>query len=372
MSAPRVLVNAISLAEGGGGRNYLLNLLRELGRDPRGFSFSVVVPRGQLPAAAAAGHEIIEVSLPARARMLYRGVFEQVLLPLRARRFDLLYCVADMLPLSAATPTVVALRNLNIYDRSYYDDARTRALFRFVRRGVHGASAVICPSAAAADIIAPILELPRDRFTVVPHGVSTEAFEAQIEPAEHEVPYLFLPARIERHKNFEVLFGALRKQSDPRLEIWIAGSDRLDPPFAELVYGLVEDMGLASRVRFLGDVPYAEILRYYKGAEALVFPSLLESFGHPLLEAMLSGTPIVASDLPASREVAGDAALFFPPRDAEALARAIERLRAEPEETQRRVARGRVRAGEFSWSRSIDGLCQVFEHVLSPSRVGSG
>jgi glycosyltransferase involved in cell wall biosynthesis len=365
MSAPRVLVNAISLAEGGGGRNYLLNLLRELDRDPRGYAFSVVVPAGQLPAEAAGRHEIIEVSLPGRARMVFRGLFEQVLLPLRARRFDLLYCLADMLPLRATTPTVVALRNLNIYDRSYYDDARTRALFRFVKRGVRGASAVICPSAAAADAMAPILALPRERFTVVPHGVSTQAFEGHIEPAEHSAPYLFLPARIERHKNFEVLFGALRMQSDPRLEVWIAGSDRLDPPFAELVQGLVKDLGLDSRVRFLGDVPYAEILRYYKGAEALVFPSLLESFGHPLLEAMLAETPIVASDLPASREVAGDAALFFPPRDAQALADAIDRLRAEPEETRARVERGRERAADFSWRRSMDRLCEVFDAVLS-------
>lgn len=364
MPAPRVLVNGISLAEGGGGRNYILNLLRELDRDPRGFSFTLVVPEGQLPRQAAGRHEIIELRLPGRARLLFRGLYEQLRLPVMARRFDLLYCIADMLPLVCRTPTVVALRNLNIYDRRFYDDARTRALFRCVRLGARGASALLCPSAAAVQAIAPSLGLPEERFAVVPHGVAPEAFEAGIVPAEHDAPYLFLPARIERHKNFDVLFRALRLQPDPTLEVWIAGSERLDPTYAGEVRAQMKALELAQRVRFLGDVPYQQILRYYRGAEALVFPSLLESFGHPLLEAMLSGTPIVASDLPASREVAGEAALFFPTRDAEALARAIERVRGEPEETRARLARGRERAEGFSWRHSMDRLCAVFQRVL--------
>jgi glycosyltransferase involved in cell wall biosynthesis len=95
-----------------------------------------------------------------------------------------------------------------------------------------------------------------------------------------------------------------------------------------------------------------------------VFPSFLESFGHPLLEAMLAGTPIVAADIASFREVAGDAALYFPPDDAAALARAVERLRAEPEATRARVERGRALAQGYSWQRSVDRLCEVFHEVL--------
>ena len=87
-------------------------------------------------------------------------------------------------------------------------------------------------------------------------------------------------------------------------------------------------------MRFLGRVPYEEILGYYRGALALVFPSLIETFGHPLLEAMLAGTPILAADIASFREVAGDAALYFPPQDPVQLAapggRAETRRAADP------------------------------------------
>jgi glycosyltransferase involved in cell wall biosynthesis len=117
-------------------------------------------------------------------------------------------------------------------------------------------------------------------------------------------------------------------------------------------------------VRFLGAIPYREILDCYRGAVALAFPSLLETFGHPMLEAMLAGTPILAADIPSLREVAGDVALYFEPDDPIELAHAVDELRREPDATKDRVARGRARAAEFSWRRSVDGLCRVFDEVL--------
>jgi glycosyltransferase involved in cell wall biosynthesis len=127
---------------------------------------------------------------------------------------------------------------------------------------------------------------------------------------------------------------------------------------------LAEQRGVDKRVRFLGPVPYREILGLHRGARALVFPSFLESFGHPLLEAMLAGTPVVAADIPALREVAGDTALYFDPHRPADLARALEQLGREPDATQARIERGRARAAEFSWKRSADRLCAVFEEAL--------
>ena len=70
---------------------------------------------------------------------------------------------------------------------------------------------------------------------------------------------------------------------------------------------MVRELGLEDRVKFVGNVPYREVLGYYRDAVALIFPTWRETFGHPLLEAMLAGTPIIASDIPTCREVAGDA-----------------------------------------------------------------
>jgi glycosyltransferase involved in cell wall biosynthesis len=178
------------------------------------------------------------------------------------------------------------------------------------------------------------------------------------------VPYLFLPAALERHKNIAVLIQSLHQVADQRLEVWIAGGSNTDRSYARELERVVSSLHLRSRVRFLGPVPYADVLRYYRNAVALAFPSLLETFGHPLLEAMLAGTPIVAADIPAFREIAGDVALYFEPHDSAQLARAVDEIRTQPGATQDRIERGRARAATFSWKASVDCLCRVFEDAL--------
>jgi glycosyltransferase involved in cell wall biosynthesis len=163
----------------------------------------------------------------------------------------------------------------------------------------------------------------------------------------------------------EVLIRSLLHVEDPALEVWIAGTEELDPGYATELRRLADDLGITSRVRFLGPVPHRKILHYYRRALALAFPSHLETFGHPILEAMLAETPIIAADIPALREIAGDIALYFPPNDPIALARAADRVRRERDAAGERVAWGRARATEFSWKRSVDALCSVFEDVLA-------
>jgi glycosyltransferase involved in cell wall biosynthesis len=367
----RVLVNTLSLTHGGG-RSYVVNLLRELDRDPRGFEFSVLTASGQLSAAETGGLDVTNVRLPsprAAARVVFRVLYEETLLPLRAARFDLLYCLADLAPAVRLVPTVVALRNLNIYDRRFYDTARLRILERMVRLGLRRADRVVFPSRAAAELITKRIPLAPERIVVIPHGISAEAFRDDTAPPAADVPpYLFLPASLERHKNIPVLLECLAHVEDRRLQVWIAGGSETDRACEAELHRIVESLRLETRVRFLGRVPYSEILHYYRGAVALVFPSLIETFGHPLLEAMLAGTPILAADIPAFREIADDAALYFPPRDPVRLARLVDEMRREPGRTRARVERGRLRAREFSWSRSIDRLCAVFEETLGSRR----
>jgi len=370
----QVLINALSLTAGGGGRSYLLNVLRELDRDSRGLEFTVLGDPGELSAMPCGHLAVASVRLPAAApggRVPIRVAYEESILPLRARRFDLLYCVADLAPALASTPTVVALRNLHIYDRSYYDTLRLHVLERLVRAGVRRARRVLLPTRAAADWITRRIPIPAERIAIVPHGIAQEAFEGdRVESSSAGKPYVFLPASLERHKRIDVLIRSLQYVSDPELEVWIAGTDEIDPAHAADLRRLAEQLGLASRVRFLGVVPYRKILQYYYGAVALAFPSLLETFGHPMVEAMLAGTPIVAADMPSFREIAGDIALYFAPDDPIQLARAVDEVRRHPDATRARVARGCTRAIEFSWKRSVDRLCEIFEDVLRESGHG--
>jgi glycosyltransferase involved in cell wall biosynthesis len=359
--AARILLNALSVTDGGG-RTYARNVLRELAADARGFEFAVLCTAARLPELGEGDIPRLPVRIPPGTAL--RVGYEELLLPLRSRRFDLMYCIADLVPMLTTTPTVVALRNLNIYDRRFIRDARVLTLERLVRLGMGRARRVVFPTQAAADLVRQRIPIPEERVRIVPHGIDAAAFEAAA-PPRPGVPYLFLPAAVEPHKNVQALIECLPLVADPRLEAWIAGSTTTHPPYAAQMRALAEQRGVARRVRFLGPVPYQAVLGLHRGARALVFPSFLESFGHPLLEAMLAGTPIVAADIPALREVAGDVALYFDPHQPADLARAVLQLDREPEATRARVERGRTRAAEFSWKRSIDRLCAVFEEALA-------
>jgi glycosyltransferase involved in cell wall biosynthesis len=363
----RILINALSVTEGGG-RSYIRNLLRELGGDSRGFDFTALAASGQLSVDEAVGLDTITVRLPPpprAARTLLRVAYEELWLPARAVRFDLLYCIADLAPALAWTPTVVALRNLNIYDRRFFNDVRVRSLERLVRLGLPRSRRVVFPSRAAADLVRQRIPIDEERIRIVPHGVSRSGFEPESSSAsDRGARYLFLPAAVEPHKNVGVLIESLTLLEDSDLQVWIAGNTESCPEYAAKMRALVEERGLGARVRFLGHVSYGDILRYHEGAVALVFPSMLESFGHPLLEAMLAETPIIASDIPALREVAGDAALYFPAHDPASLARVIERVIGDEAATRARIQAGRARAEEFSWKRSVDLLCGIFDEVL--------
>jgi glycosyltransferase involved in cell wall biosynthesis len=370
MAPRRVLINALSLTQGGGSRSYLANLLRELGADGRGFQFTVLTDAANRALVETDSIDLAVVALPPighPARVLARVAYEEIVLPRRARQFDLLYCPADLAPAVAATPTVIALRNMHIFDQRFETDLRIHVLERLVRLGVRRARRVLFPSRAAADRITRMVDLPESRVAVIHHGVSVESFE--LDPAHatraSDKPYLFVPASVERHKRIEVMIESLVHGSDPALEAWVAGTYEIDPEYTAELRALADRLGVASRVRFLGPVPYRKVLDYYRGAVALAFTSVLESFGQPMLEAMLAETPIVAADIPSFREIAGDIALYFPIDDARGLAAQTDRLRREADATRARVARGRARAGEFSWKRSVDMLCEVFDQVLA-------
>jgi glycosyltransferase involved in cell wall biosynthesis len=122
---------------------------------------------------------------------------------------------------------------------------------------------------------------------------------------------------------------------------------------------------VAKHVHILGEVPYAQVRRYYAGASIFVFPSYLETFGHPMLEALASELPVVASDIPVFHEIAGAAALYADPHDAAALSHAMEEALTVPEIREALRKRGRDRLREFGWERAAARLSAVFDTVIT-------
>ncbi|HKU26888.1 MAG TPA: glycosyltransferase family 1 protein, partial [Candidatus Sulfotelmatobacter sp.] len=121
----------------------------------------------------------------------------------------------------------------------------------------------------------------------------------------------------------------------------------------------IEEREVGSRVKFVGNVPEEELPSLYRGATALVFPSLYEGFGLPIVEAMACGTPVITSNTTAMPEVAGDAAVFVDPRSAEQISGAMEQIFTDTSLRQQLRDKGFCQARRFRWSKTAEMVHDV-------------
>ena len=126
----------------------------------------------------------------------------------------------------------------------------------------------------------------------------------------------------------------------------------------------VAELGIADDVRLLGWIEPSELEGLYAAADCFVFPSLLEGFGLPVLEAMSRGVPVACSDRGSLAEVAGDAALLFDPESEPAIAAAIERLLTDQDEAQRLRRAGFEQAAKFSWKAAAEGTLASYRRAI--------
>ncbi|GAB7191084.1 glycosyltransferase family 1 protein [Kineococcus sp. NUM-3379] len=241
-------------------------------------------------------------------------------------------------------------------DAAYAPDRRTRALYTVATRLVLRATTVLTPSHASAQEVRRTYGVPVHERNVVGWGVD-DRFAAAREaagslPAGTPSRYLLHVGARRPHKNVDVAVRALASLPAD-VHLVLVGS--LDRRFPDLVPTAVRELGLSSRVVHLQGISDGELMALYAGAHAFVYPSAVEGFGLPLLEAMAAGVPVVASDIPVFREVGGDAALFVPPGDPVALAGAVRRL-DDPGTREALVAAGRARARQASWARATENL----------------
>ncbi|MBX9634172.1 MAG: glycosyltransferase [Magnetospirillum sp.] len=133
------------------------------------------------------------------------------------------------------------------------------------------------------------------------------------------------------------------------------------------------DRGVAAGMVTLGKVPYDELPGMYAEHDVFVFPSVSETFGHPMIEALASGIPVIAADVPVNREVLGDAALYFTPFRPSELAQCLRRLDEDPGLRDRLVEAGRQRAtASFNWNDHVERLLNLLEQLAAKGRVQPG
>jgi len=232
---------------------------------------------------------------------------------------------------------------------------------------IRSAAALAVPSAATRDDLCRFygIELPPE--CVVPHGVGARFFavSGRSRPRLPGLPgrYILHVGARRPHKNQGVLVEALAMLQARHCGVGLVLVGQPDPRFPDKVGRLVTTLGLSDLVYRPADVDDAMLLDLYANAAAFAYPSLVEGFGLPVLEAMAAGLAVVASDAGAVREVAGGGALIVPARQPGAWAQALGRVLAEPRLAGDLRERGRTVATGHTWARSAERTLELLTRV---------
>ena len=236
-------------------------------------------------------------------------------------------------------------------------------------RSVRIADAVIVNSESLRSEVTRYLEVDASKLRLVYEAIDHDLFKlgdpgaARARVASYGVtkPYALFVSTLWPYKNCE---GLLRAWAIARSEL--AGRQlvivgRGDADYVAQLRSLVAELGIGTDVLFTGGIPLEDTVPFYQAADVLVYPSLNETFGLPILEAMACGCPVVTSDTTSMPEIAGGAAILCDPSEPASIARAITEAVGEGRDKLR--DRGIRRAGEFTWGAMAATTLDVYREV---------
>ncbi len=254
------------------------------------------------------------------------------------QKFPIVVTVHDLIPLRF--PKLISF--LRFYFRHY------------VAQVVAEASYIICDSEATARDLHNLLGVSVRNIAVVPLAHDHKHFYPRHVPKQN---YFLYVGRHDHYKNLGRLIDAFAMLPDQEVTLKIAGGfDRRNTP------GLrkqAQALGVGDRVQFLSYVSYEQLPLLIEGAIALVFPSLWEGFGLPVLEAMACGTPVITSNCASLPEVAGDAAILINPYQVRELADAMLNVYQDGQLWSHLQQAGFAQAQRFSWQKTADATAEI-------------
>jgi glycosyltransferase involved in cell wall biosynthesis len=366
---PRVLVDLLSYTGTKGGmETYARELYRHIGRLDHEFEFIGMASRegARLDLSWFPG-QVYDSGITGEGRVRWaRGELFDVARHARRRRVDLVHCPATLGPRRTAMPTVVTLHDTLYWSHPEFmtTPLYTAPVKWMEVQAARNATRIVTDSATSKAEITKYLRTDPAKIDVVWLAGTPGAAAATGAPRRRDL--ILATGNRRPHKNFTSLIRALARIDEARRPHLVVTGSRGDDPLRP---GVAE-LGLGPWVELKEWVSDEELDTLHATATALAMPTLQEGFCLPVVDAMMAGLPCLLSDLPVLREVAGDAALYFPPLDLDALAEAIVTVTTRDDVAAGLAARGAARARLFSWETTAAQTLDVFRSALG--RGGAG
>ncbi len=308
--------------------------------------------------------------LPASERVM-TAAWHRLRIPLAidhwTGRCDIFHGPDYVLPPTRAAK-VVTVHDLSFVLHPEYADPRLAAYLNdALPRAIARTDVVITVSAAVAAETAALFPDARDKIVAIPNGVRLPV--APVSSRSSDPPVILMVGTIEPRKNHLAALTVLDiiRDRHPDVRLYILGRKGW---LADEIESRINDRAARGSVTWLRNADDRALEQAYAGASVVLAPSHYEGFGLPVLEAMARGVPVVASDILAHREVAGDTSLFASPDRPEALGEQVLRALEDSELRRDLSERGRVRSGSFSWGETARRVLRVYERLGSGAGVG--
>lgn len=380
----------------GGAVTYITNFLRHLPGPESGHQFLIIL---------AARTAETQRDLPSNVKLLPTSIsyanglrrlwWDQITLRqiLKRQQADLLFSTANFAMFRCPVPQVLLVRNALYFSPLYqqtllpHDTLKMRVAYRLRRWlicwSARLADRVMTPTQSMLDGLLRYVALPEGKTFVNSHGVAYSFLsrgQNSFATAEDRPLTLLYVSLYSEHKNLRTALRALPLLNSNHGRQRFRLVTTADPAWNGASWTITweSDLELSRQpdvqpwVKFVGPLDRTQTERLYDEAAIFVFPSLVESFGMPMVEAMARGLPIVAADTPVNREICAGAALYFSPLDPEDLARQVRRLASDARRCQELGAVGLERARmRFRWDAHVARFLEVCEDLAGKKGANS-
>jgi glycosyltransferase involved in cell wall biosynthesis len=370
-------ITPLCVPQGGVG-TYTANLLFHL--QSLGDEIIPLYHRPPIHGYAGGGSEDSNNFIPALLpKGLNKTVWMQCFLPFQLSRLgvSVSHFTNSVAPLFSPCPTVITIHDMTLWlFPQYHYGLRLLSMRPFIPLAARRAAAIIAVSRATREDIVRILKVPPEKVHVI-----HEAPAASYRPLDRQTALQTLGSAWAVPERFALYVGTIepRKNLVRLLQafalLWHGGVVPHKLVFVgqrgwkeEPVFQTVEALGLQDAVIFLGYVPHEILIALYNLAEAMVFPSLYEGFGLPVVEAMACGTPVITSRKGSLDEISGEAAEFVEPTSVESIAEALRCVLNDPSRQAELKHRGLAHSSRYSWEISAKQTQALYRQVTGSDR----